>query len=138
MKARAAGAIVIALVLTVAGCRHWVPIKPADLPRLNETGWVQTPDGTIVELFKPFDVNITMPPHSIAFTHPVTSSMESEVLVVRGSNRGRTAFPLKDVTRVSVSQPDPEKTTIAAGVVLTAAVLSLLYLVLRASTTSSL
>jgi hypothetical protein len=135
---RGAGSLLVAGLIAVAGCKTWVPIKPVDLPRLNDApATVQEPDGTTVEIIPPFDASISTRTQYVGFTHPVDSSVENRMLVVSGSNRGRTVFPLTDVVAVRVSQPNPDGTTALAGVFLGAAVVALIVLVITVSSSSS-
>jgi type IV pilus biogenesis protein CpaD/CtpE len=118
MDGRVAGGVLVAVVTALAGCHSWVPIRPTELPKLNETATpVSEPDGTVVEILEPFDARVTTRSGAaVGFKHRVTSSLENRMLVVQGSNRGRTAFPLQDVRSVDVSQPNVGGTTAAAAV----------------------
>jgi hypothetical protein len=79
MKAGAASSVLLALLLALAGCHRWVPIKPTELPRLSRTaGWTQQPDGTTVELVEPFDVSVATRSGWQAFKHPIESAGEQD------------------------------------------------------------
>ena len=126
----------LAVLATIAGCHSWVPIMPTELPRLNGTSaQVRQPDGTPVDVVEPFDVRVALPSSlPLQFDHPVESTVEGKVLVVQGANRGRTAFPLQDVTHVEVSQPDATKTAVLASVFVGAAIGLLIRLLFVAAT----
>jgi len=136
MKTRVAVSMSLAVLTTMAGCHSWVPIRPTELPKLNGTSaQVQQPDGTPVDVVEPFDASVTMRSLlPLQFNHPVRSTVEGKDLVVQGANRGRTAFPLQEVTSVEVSQPDPVKTAVLASVFVGAAIGLLIRLIFVAAT----
>jgi len=133
MTARAATiSISLAVLITMAGCHSWVPIRPTDLPMLNGTSaWVHQPDGTRVGVAEPFDASVAVASlrYPVRFNYPVESAVEDKVLVVKGANRGRTAFPLQDVTSVHVSQPNPDGTTFWATVLVLVGVAAIIAIV---------
>ena len=133
-RERAAASLALAVLTTMAGCHSWVPIRPTDLPMLNGTSaWVHQPDGTRVAVVEPFDASVAIASlaHPVRFDYPVESTVEDKILVVKGANRGRTAFQLPEVTSVKVSQPNPDGTTFWATVLVLVGVAAMIALVVH-------
>lgn len=117
------GALVVSVVLSSMGCTKWVPIKTAELPRLNgatsqvidqtansrlvvvSTTNVERPDGTLVEIEGKFDLRLrTNEGEILEVDHPIAATLDGDQLTVRGSNLAPREFALSDIQSTEVTQ----------------------------------
>jgi hypothetical protein len=111
--------------LSVA-CSTYIPIKPTDLPKLNNSfvapatagngqlvavrvAQVEAPDGKLVEVKGDFDVRITLRDgRELEVTHPVRARLDASgsAIAIAGGNRAEGLISLDRISTVEVSQPD--------------------------------
>lgn len=100
----------VALSVASTACHDWVPVRPAELGKMQPSRegppprLVQT-NGALVEIDDDSDVRLTLQDGAEHwFTHPVSARIESNVLVIRGGNRGERRFPVESLEKVEVAK----------------------------------
>ncbi len=66
----------------------------------------ETPDGRLIEIKGKPDLRVTWRGNMYHFKYPVQASLKGGRLIIKSSNRALTAFPLREIQRLEVSQPN--------------------------------
>jgi len=114
--------LVVALAAVVSsGCYEWAPVRPTELPKLNEGARVlETADGGRFEVRRRVTAKVVSPFGSAKFTQPRTEIADG-MLTIEGEDGAVGHIPVDQITSVRVGQLSVIDTT-ASLIVLGAAI----------------
>jgi hypothetical protein len=128
MTHRVASTCLLLSALGVSSCYSHTPVKPEQLPRLNDSfavragsnmlavrvATIEKPNGALTEVKGDFDIELQLRDgRDLTFEHPVRATLNGRMLTLQGGNRGATILDLDQVESASVVQQDGVATVLA-------------------------